>query len=146
VFLAEHLLIKRRMAIKVLHPALASDRMNVSRFMNEALAAGTLGHPNIVEATDMGFVRELPFIVFEYLEGAVLTEEIYRVRGLGARRALDIAIQIASALDAAHAAGIIHLDLKCDNVILTDRGGTSDHVKVLDFGISRFASSDVDRT
>jgi serine/threonine-protein kinase len=146
VFLAEHLLIKRRLAIKVLHPELASNRTNVSRFMNEALAAGTLGHPNIVEATDMGFVHELPFIVFEYLEGSVLTEEIYRVRGLGVRRALDIAIQIASALDAAHAAGIIHLDLKCDNVILTDRSGTSDHVKVLDFGISKFASSDVDRT
>lgn len=146
VFLAEHLLIKRRLAIKVLHPELATDRANVQRFMHEALAAGTLGHPHIVEATDMGFVHgHLPFIVFEYLEGSVLTEEVRRLGGLPPRRAVDIALQIASALEAAHAAGIVHLDLKCDNVILTDRE-TSDHVKVIDFGISRFMASDGEGT
>jgi serine/threonine protein kinase len=147
VYLAEHALIRRRLAVKVLHAELARDRSIVQRFMNEALAAGTLGHPNIVEATDMGFARgQLPYIVFEYLEGPLLTEEIYRVGGLPVRRALDIAMQIASALDAAHAAGIVHLDLKCDNVMLTDRGTTSDHVKVLDFGIARFLAADFDRT
>lgn len=147
VYLAEHTRIKRRLAIKVLHAELASELDIVRRFMNEALAAGTLGHPNIVEATDMGFVgRHLPFIVFEYLEGALLAEEIYRVGGLPPRRAVDIALQIASALDAAHAAGVIHLDLKTDNVFLVDRGETSDHVKVLDFGIARFMSADVERT
>ena len=143
VFLAEHVLIQRRVAIKVLHSDLARDADVVERFMNEARAAGAIGHPHIVESTDMGFTRdEVPFIVFEYLEGALLTDEIYRVRGMPPRRALRIAAQIASALHAAHTAGIIHRDLKSDNVFLTDKEDASDHVKVLDFGISRFLEAE----
>ena len=143
VFLAEHMLIKRRVAIKILRSELAEDADVVERFMNEARAAGAIGHPHIVESTDMGFTRdEVPFIVFEYLEGALLTDEIYRVGGLPPRRALRIAGQIASALQAAHAAGIVHRDLKSDNIFLTDKEEASDHVKVLDFGISRFLEAD----
>src|ERR1043165_8181344 len=145
VFLAEHVLIKRRVALKVLHPDLATDAEVVQRFMNEARAAGTLGHPNIVESTDMGFTRDnIPYIVFEYLEGSLLTDEIYRTKGLPMRRAIRISYQIASALEAAHNAGIVHRDLKSDNVCLTDREDVSDHVKVLDFGISRFAELEKD--
>ncbi|MEO8843415.1 MAG: serine/threonine-protein kinase [Kofleriaceae bacterium] len=143
VFLAEHQLIKRRVALKLLRADLAEDADVLERFMNEAQAAGTLGHPNIVESTDMGFTRDgVPYIVFEFLEGSLLTDEIYRVRGLATRRALRIARQIASALHAAHSAGIVHRDLKSDNVFLTDRDGALDHVKVLDFGISRFLEAD----
>ncbi|HET9623203.1 MAG TPA: serine/threonine-protein kinase, partial [Kofleriaceae bacterium] len=143
VFLAEHTLIKRRVAIKVLHPELASNADVIERFMNEARAAGTLGHPNIVESTDMGFTAShVPYIVFEFLEGALLTDEIYRVGGFTVRRAVRIAQQIASALHAAHAAGIVHRDLKSDNVFLTDKEDALDHVKVLDFGISRFLASE----
>ena len=147
VFLAEHVLIKRRVAIKVLRPEFSEDADVIERFMNEARAAGTLGHPNIVESTDMGFTREgVPYIVFEYLEGTLLTDEIYRVGGMPVRRAVRIARQIASALNAAHRAGVIHRDLKTDNVFLTDKEEASDHVKVLDFGISRFMESDDDRS
>ncbi|HEY5927826.1 MAG TPA: serine/threonine-protein kinase [Kofleriaceae bacterium] len=143
VYLAEHMLIKRKVAIKILRPELAADAAVVERFMNEARAAGAIGHPHIVESTDMGFTRdEVPFIVFEYLEGTLLTDEIYRVRGMPPRRALRIATQIASALHAAHSAGIIHRDLKSDNVFLTDKEDASDHVKVLDFGISRFLEAE----
>jgi serine/threonine-protein kinase len=143
VYLAEHELIKRRVAIKILHPELATDARVIERFMNEARAAGTLGHPNIVESTDMGFTsRHVPYIVFEYLEGTLLTDEIYRVGGLPVRRAVRIAQQIASALHAAHHAGIVHRDLKSDNVFLTDKNDALDHVKVLDFGISRFLETD----
>jgi tRNA A-37 threonylcarbamoyl transferase component Bud32 len=146
VFLAEHVLIKRRVAIKVLHKELAHDVLMIQRFLNEASAAGTLGHPNIVESTDMGYTPDgVPFIVFEYLDGALLTKEVYRVGGLPVRRALRIATQIASALDAAHAAGIVHLDLKSDNIFLVEREGTLDHVKVLDFGIARFLDNDLDK-
>lgn len=143
VFLAEHTMINRRVAMKILHPELATDAIVVERFMNEARAAGTLGHPNIVESTDMGFTNHhIPFIAFEYLEGTLLTDEIYRTGGMPVRRAVRIATQIASALHAAHNAGIVHRDLKSDNVFLTDEGNALDHVKVLDFGISRFLMQD----
>jgi len=145
VFLAEHALIKRRVAIKILHPELATDENVVERFMNEARAAGLLGHPNIVESTDMGFTHgHVPYIVFEYLEGTLLTDEIYRVGGMPVRRTVRICAQIASALRAAHNAGVIHRDLKSDNVFLTDKDDASDHAKVLDFGISRFLEADAD--
>src|SRR5262245_4327106 len=147
VFLAEHVLIKRRVAIKVLHAELVADRGMIDRFMSEAAAAGTLGHPHIVESTDMGFTREgVPYIVFEYLEGCLLTEEILRLGKLPLRRALTITRQIASALEAAHNAHIAHLDLKSDNVFLTDRGEALDHAKLLDFGISRFMTATVHTT
>ena len=147
VFLAEHALIKRRVALKLLHPELATDADVVERFMNEARAAGTLGHPNIVESTDMGFTAErVPYIVFEFLEGALLTDEIYRVGGFPVRRAVRIAQQIASALHAAHTASIVHRDLKSDNVFLTDKDDALDHVKVLDFGISRFLEREDEHT
>ncbi len=147
VFLAEHALIKRRVAMKILHPELATDAHVIERFMNEARAAGTLGHPNIVESTDMGFTHNhVPYIVFEYLEGTLLTDEIYRVGGLPVRRAVRIAQQIASALQAAHNASIVHRDLKSDNIFLTDKDDALDHVKVLDFGISRFLEADDEDT
>jgi tRNA A-37 threonylcarbamoyl transferase component Bud32 len=147
VYLAEHALIKRRVAIKILRPDLASDGNVIKRFMNEARAAGTLGHPNIVESTDMGFIdRTVPYIVFEYLEGSLLTDEIARLGNLPVRRAVKITRQIASALGAAHHAGIVHRDLKSDNIFLTDRGEMLDHVKVLDFGISKFLEAGDDRT
>src|SRR5262245_9539957 len=147
VFLARHTLIMRPVAIKLLHADLATDRGMVERFLKEATAAGTLGHPHIVESTDMGFTREgVPYIVFEYLEGCLLREEIRRLDGLPVRRALIIARQIASALEAAHHAKIAHLDLKSDNVFLTDRGESIDHAKLLDFGISRFMGADAEIT
>ena len=147
VFLAEHALIKRRVAIKILHQDLATNADVIERFMNEARAAGTLGHPNIVESTDMGFVRrDIPYIVFEYLEGCLLTEEIRRIGTLPVRHALVIARQVASALEAAHHAQIAHLDLKGDNVFLTQRGNALIHAKLIDFGISRFMAIEFERT
>ena len=146
VWLAEHMLIKRRVAIKVLHAHLATDAHVVDCFLNEARAAGMLGHPNIVESTDMGFTREhVPYIVFEYLEGSLLTDEIYRVAGMPMHRAVRIAEQIAGALHVAHEAGIVHRDLKSDNIFLTDKDEASDHVKVIDFGISRFMNDNTQR-
>src|ERR1700727_87479 len=121
VFLAQHALMKGRVAIKILHPELATDANVIDRFMNEARAAGTLGHPNIVESTDMGFTHDhVPYIVLEYLEGTLLTDEIYRVGGLPVRRTVRICAQIASALHAAHNAGVVHRDLQSDNVFLPE--------------------------
>ncbi|HEY1556505.1 MAG TPA: serine/threonine-protein kinase [Kofleriaceae bacterium] len=145
VFLAQHVLLKRELAIKVLHSELASDTDVVKRFMNEARAAGTLGHPNIVESTDMGFTdKGVPYIVFEFLEGTLLVDEVFRNGGLPIRRSLRIANQIASALQAAHNAGIVHRDLKSENVFLVNSEHRPDIVKVIDFGISRFADAEID--
>ncbi len=144
VFLAEHTLIKRPLAIKLLSAQLTRERSIVERFMNEALVTGTLGHPNIIQATDIGFADERPYIVFEYLEGCLLAEEIRRVGGLPLRRTLDIALQIASALDAAHAVEIVHLDLNTNNIMLTHSADSFDHVKLLDFGIARLISAVTD--
>jgi serine/threonine-protein kinase len=139
VFLAEHWLTKRRFAIKILHSKYATNATMLRRFMNEALAAGTLGHPNIAESTDMGFTKaDIPYIVFEYLEGASLGSEIDQHGAFPVPRALHIGYQIASALEAAHQAHIIHRDLKAENILLLQKPDSPDHVKVIDFGISRF--------
>jgi len=139
VFLAEHQLIERRVALKLLRAELARDADVLQRYMNDARAATALGHPNIVESTDMGLTREgVPYVVFEILEGTLLRDEIYRVQGLPVPRALRIAREIASALRVAHGAGLVHCGLESRTVFLTDRDGAADHVKVLDFGISRF--------
>jgi serine/threonine-protein kinase len=145
VFLAEHWLIKRRFAMKILRSEYATDATMIRRFMNEALAAGTLGHPNIVESTDMGFTKtDVPYIVFEYVEGTSLAAEIDQHGAFPIPRAIHIAYQIASALDAAHQADIIHRDLKAENILLVNKP-EPDHVKVIDFGISRFMTAS-DRT
>jgi tRNA A-37 threonylcarbamoyl transferase component Bud32 len=137
VYLAEHVLIKRQVAIKILRPDIG-DAAAIDAFMAEARAAGTLGHPNIVECTDQGFTDAgAPYLVLEYLEGAVLTDEIYRLGGLPIRRALRTAEQIASALRVAHEVGIVHRALTSDNVFLVDKNHALDAVKVLDFGVAR---------
>jgi serine/threonine protein kinase len=143
VFLAEHVLLRRRVAIKLLHAELAPDRWMVQRFLQEAAACGGLTHPHIVESTDMGFTRDgIPFIVFEYLEGRLLSEEIRRLGRLPLGRTLVIARQVASALHTVHEAQLAHLDVKGDNVLLARRGaGATEHAKLIDFGISRFTAS-----
>jgi tRNA A-37 threonylcarbamoyl transferase component Bud32 len=138
VYLAEHVLLKRRVAIKIVRPEMVKDSSVLEMFMSEARAAGTLGHANIVECTDIGFTAaQVPYLVLEYLDGSVLTDEIYRLGGLPVRRALKIADQIAAALGAAHGAGIVHRDLTSDAVFVLDRAGVRDVVKVIDFGVAR---------
>lgn len=141
VYLAEHMTLGRRVALKVLRGELANDASVIERFMTETRKAGTLGNANIVESLDIGLTSGLlPYVVFEYLEGALLTDEIYRVGGLPVRRTVRIAQQIASALAAAHAAGIVHGALESDTVFLVDKDDVIDHVKVIDFGVARLAA------
>ncbi|MCB9596859.1 MAG: protein kinase [Sandaracinaceae bacterium] len=138
VYEAEHVLIGRRVAVKVLLPQWASQREVVRRFQNEARAAGTLRHPGILEALDMGRTEEgTPYLVLDYLEGRDLEAVMDAEAPLSVARAVDIVRTIGDAVGAAHAAGIIHRDLKPENVFLTDQG----QLKVLDFGISKITSS-----
>ena len=139
VYLARHRLIGRSVAVKILKRALADDEGLVRRFMHEGRAVGTLGHPNIVESLDMGTTPDgAPFIVLELLEGLPLSIAIERSGTLSLGRATYIAFQIAMAVGAAHERGVIHRDLKPDNIFLVQRNGLEDHVKVLDFGVSKF--------
>lgn len=147
VVLAEHVLIKRRVAIKVLRAELTEDPDLLDSFMNEARAAGTLGHPNIVECTDMGFTRtDEPYLVLEYLQGALLCDDVARHGAMPIRRALKVADRIASALAAAHKIGIAHRDLGSHNVFLAAKDEVIDLVKLLDFGTARLRESGGART
>jgi serine/threonine-protein kinase len=141
VYEALHVKIGRTVAIKVLQRDLAGDPEVVARFLNEARAVGTLGHPNIVASTDFGELPgHVPYLVLEYLQGHTLAEEVRTNGQLPIRRATRIALQIASALAAAHERDVIHRDLTAANIFLVRKEGNPDHVKVLDFGISKFLS------
>jgi len=142
VYEATHVKIGRKVAIKVLHREMAGDPEAVARFINEARAVGTFGHPNIVASTDFGELPgHVPFLVLEYLEGRTLAKDIAATGPLPVRRMVRIALQVASALDAAHSCGVVHRDLTSDNVFLVHSEGNPDHVKVLDFGISKFLTT-----
>src|SRR5882724_1384875 len=128
VYEAKHAKIGRSVAVKVLHREMAGDSEVVGRFLNEARAMGTIGHPNIVACTDFGELPgNLPYLVLEYLEGRTLGDEIATIGPFPIVRALRIAIQVASALDAAHSRGVIHRDLTSGNVFLTKTDGDWDH-------------------
>jgi serine/threonine-protein kinase len=138
VYVAEHLLIGRTVALKRLHPELASDAHAVARFQREARAAASTGHENVIDVLDMGFGEDgAPFLVMEYLKGHSLAETLRRETRLVPSRAAFIVGQVLAGLSAVHGRGIVHRDLKPDNVFLVRRAGRNDHVKVLDFGISK---------
>jgi len=138
VYVAEHLRIGRKVALKRLHPELASDARAVQRFQREARAAAATGHPHIVEILDLGLAEDgAPYLVMEHLTGASLAALLRQEGRLAPRRAVALLAQVLAALEAVHAAGIIHRDLKPDNVFVTPRAGFGEFVKVLDFGISK---------
>jgi serine/threonine-protein kinase len=157
VYFGEHIYIKRPVAVKVLHPQFAKYQEAIHRFLREARAATAINHPNIVDVTDFGILPEgAVYFVMEYLEGKSLEDVIEKEGAVELHRALNIANQLALALDAAHAVGVIHRDLKPDNIMLlkrpgrrdivrmnpdnswiTEREESYDFVKVLDFGIAK---------
>jgi serine/threonine-protein kinase len=138
VYLAEHPLIGKKVALKVIHRELAGNREVVQRFFQEARAVNKIGNEHIVEIHDFGVTPENDhFYIMEYLEGQTLAGVLAREKVIVTMRALHIGAQIASALAAAHAAGVIHRDLKPDNIMLMTRLGDPDFVKVLDFGLAK---------
>jgi eukaryotic-like serine/threonine-protein kinase len=139
VYAAEHVLMKKRLAIKALHPTLCKLPDVVARFEREAMAAANIDHPNIAAATDFGRLPDGSlFLVLELVVGTSLRDEIAK-GAMALDRALHIARQIATALAAAHAFGIVHRDLKPENVMLVSKGDDPDFVKVLDFGVAKMA-------
>ncbi|MEJ7600857.1 MAG: protein kinase [Kofleriaceae bacterium] len=146
VYLAEHVEIGKRVALKVLHPSYSRMPDLVERFRREARAASKIGHPNIVDVTDSGTTGDgSVYFVMEFLEGVELGSVIEREGAIDVARALRIAGQICRALAAAHAQGIVHRDLKPENVFLITRDGAADVVKVLDFGIAKTTEAEAAR-
>ncbi len=137
VYAAEHVLLHKKVAVKILHSELTEMPDGVARFEREAMATARIDHPNVASAVDFGKLADgSMFLALEYVEGKSLREVVSH-GPLGMRRALHIARQIASALAAAQALEIVHRDLKPENVMLVSKGDDNDFVKVLDFGIAR---------
>ncbi len=139
VYLARHVMIERRNAIKILRQDLGMNPAHRERFLREARAVNRINHPNIVEITDFGEDGGLVFLVMEYVEGASLASIVHH-NALPWKRAARIGLQVASALGRAHELGVIHRDLKPENVLLCIRNG-EDVVKLTDFGIAKIVDA-----
>src|SRR5436190_16144193 len=141
VYEGKHVLMDKTVAIKVLHPALALDDDVVRRFSREAKAASRISHPHAVSVTDFGESEDgVVFLVMEYLDGRTLKEIVKSQGPMQLERVAEIVRQVAGALDAAHEQGVVHRDLKSDNVMLSKATG-GEWAKVLDFGIAKIQQS-----
>ena len=142
VYRGKHVLMDKTVAIKVLRPSLAVDDAVVARFSREAKAASKISHPHAVSVTDFGEAENgVVFLVMEYLDGRTLKEVINSVGSLPLDQAVEIIRQVAGALDVAHSQGVVHRDLKSDNIMLVSHNGDQ-WAKVLDFGIAKIQQAE----
>ena len=138
VFLAEHMRLGRRVALKTVRPEYAQNPQVIARFFAEARAVNKISHEHIVEITD--FVENVGgdnYYIMEHLKGRSLGDIKRETSVLSLGRAIGISAQVCSALAAVHEAGILHRDLKPDNIFITERSGQKDFVKILDFGVAK---------
>jgi beta-lactam-binding protein with PASTA domain/tRNA A-37 threonylcarbamoyl transferase component Bud32 len=133
VYTAVDIRLDRKVAVKVMHPALADDEAFVARFIREARAAARLSHPNVVPVYDQGADAGSVFLVMEYVAGRTLRDLLHEHGRLSPGQALDVLEPVLAALEAAHLAGLVHRDVKPENVLLADDG----RIKVADFGLAR---------
>lgn len=140
MYAGENLRVKRTVAIKILHAAASAIAEMADRFEREAQAAGQIGNDHITEVYDLGTTASGErYMVLEYLEGETLRGRIKRLKRLEPQIAVMLLVQVLEGLGAAHRAGIVHRDVKPDNIfVLKEKAGRKDFVKVLDFGISKF--------
>lgn len=143
VYLAEHVKMGRKAALKVMNPGMTSDADAIARFNREAANASRLNHPNVCAIYDFGETPDgLIYLAMEYIEGEPLTALVERSGQLAPARAAAIVGQVAEALSAAHDSGIVHRDLKPDNIMIAKARDGGDLVKVVDFGIAKASAGD----
>ena len=138
VFLVDDLILHRELALKMLREDISKDEAAVRRFIHESKAVSMLSHPNIVTVYDVSVASELKYIVLEYAEGITLKEYLQKNGPLSPDEIIHIAVQILSGLQHAHSRGIIHRDIKPQNIIIAPDGS----IKVTDFGIAKIPNSD----
>ena len=143
VYLAEHVAIEKRVALKVLRAEYATKGEIVTRFQQEAISASRIKHPNVLDVFDFGQLDNGCFyLAMEYLEGCDLADEITRRRVLDVATGIRISMQICRALAAAHVNGVVHRDMKPENVFLQRTADGEEIVKIVDFGIAQLRSKD----
>jgi hypothetical protein len=137
VFVALHTGLRKRVAIKLLRPFLRHDAEAVRRFLREGECAARVSHPNVVHVTDVGMAEQgLPFLVMELLDGVTLEEELRREGPLSLEAAVDLLLPIIEGVSAAHAAGVLHRDIKPGNILLARLPDGTVQPKLVDFGIA----------
>ena len=143
VYLAEHVKMRRRSAVKVLHQGMVNDPDAIARFNREASNASQIQHPNVAAIYDFGETEDgLIYLAMEFIDGEPLRKVIERQGALPAAQAADITRQVADALEAAHEMGIVHRDLKPDNIMIARGRNGEDVAKVVDFGIAKATTGD----
>ena len=143
VYLVEHIHLKRNEALKIIRPELLEDKELIARFRREVRATNRVQHPNVVSIHDFGRLPDGRFFLsMEYASGENLRALLQRQKRLSISLSRRILFQLAEAMDHAHRHGVIHRDLKPENLILTEHRGTSDVLKVLDFGIAKIVDPD----
>ncbi len=143
VYLAEHEAIQKKVALKVLHLHYSKKADIVTRFRQEAISASRIKHPNVLEVFDFGQLDDGSFfLAMEFLEGCDLADDLKRRQKLDPARALSVALQICRALGAAHKQGVVHRDMKPENVFLQRTADGEEIVKIVDFGIAQLRSND----
>jgi len=146
VYLAEHEILKKKVAVKILHYEQSKRKETVERFKREAIAASNMGQAHIVDVTDFGYTDEgNAYFVMEFVEGQSLSDVIRDRKILPLEYAVSVASQICVALYSAHGKGIIHRDLKPENVLITEVNGVYPFVKIVDFGISKILHDEMSK-
>lgn len=141
VYKADQIALGRTVAVKILNEELSADARMIKRFRDEAMSASRLNHPNCVSIIDYGQAADgLLYLAMEYVKGPTLTQLLVNENPLAVERVIDIVMQSLAGIEEAHLAGVVHADLKADNIILDQRRAGLDVVKIVDFGIARLVT------